>query len=77
MGELKKVAAILKINLDEEEDLELCQLLKVLQTHVDEVKDLLVVIGIKQILFNIMQTKQPVKQQTKGDQNGAAYRVKQ
>ena len=35
MGELKKVAAIMKINLDDKEDLQLHQLLQILQAHVE------------------------------------------
>ena len=46
MGKLKKVAAIMKINLEDGEDLQLRQLLRILLTHVDKVKDL-VVSGIK------------------------------
>ena len=63
------MAAIININLDEEEDLELRQLLRNLQKHVGKVKDLLVVSGIKQILFDMMQAKKAA-QQTKDDQNG-------
>ena len=69
MVELKKVASIMKINLDEEEDLQLRQLLRILQAHVDKVKDLLVVDGIKQILFDMIQAKQAA-QQSKDNQNG-------
>ena len=57
-GEPKKVATIMKINLDDEEDLQLLQLLRILQAHVEEVKDPLVVSGIKQIFFDMIQTKQ-------------------
>ena len=46
IGKLKKVAAIMKINLEDGEDLQLRQLLRILLTHVDKVKDL-VVSGIK------------------------------
>ena len=46
MGKLKKVAAIMKIKLEDGEDLQLRQLLRILLTHVDKVKDL-VVSGIK------------------------------
>ena len=46
MEKLKKVAAIMKINLEDGEDLQLRQLLRILLTHVDKVKDL-VVSGIK------------------------------
>ena len=67
--ELKKAAAIMKINLDEEEDLQLRQLLRTLQAHVDKVKDLLVVSGIKQILYDMIQAKQAA-QQSKDNQNG-------
>ena len=62
IAELKTVAAIMEINLDEEEDLHLRQLLRILQTHVDKVKDLLVISGIKQILFEMMQAKQAAQQ---------------
>ena len=68
IAELKTVAAIMKINLDEEEDLHSSQLLRILQTHVDKVKDLLVISGIKQILFEMMQAKQAA-QQSKDNQN--------
>ena len=67
--ELKKAAAIMKINLDEEEDLQLRQLLRTLQAHVDKVKAFLVVSGIKQILFDMIQAKQAA-QQSKDNQNG-------
>ena len=69
MGELKKVAAIMKINLEDEEDLQLHQLLRILQAHVDKVKDLLVVSRTKQILFDMIQAKQAA-QQSKDNQNG-------
>ena len=69
MAELKKVAAIMKIILDKEEDLQLCQLLRILQAHLDKVKDLPVVSGIKQILFDMIQVKQAA-QQSKDNQNG-------
>ena len=39
MADLKKVAAIMKVTLDEEENLQLYQFLSILQTHVDKVKD--------------------------------------
>lgn len=39
MADLKKVAAIMKVTLDEEENLQLHQFLSILQTHVDKVKD--------------------------------------
>ena len=39
MADLEKVAAIMKVALDEEEDFQLRQLLRILQTHVDKVKD--------------------------------------
>ena len=45
------------------------QLLRILQTRVDNVKDLLVASGIKQILFDMIQVKQSV-QQPNGNQNG-------
>ena len=67
--ELKKVAVIMKINLDEEEDLQLCQFLRIPQTHVDKVEDLLVVSGIKQILFDMMQANEAV-QKAQDDQSG-------
>ena len=41
MAELKKVAAIMKINLEEQQDLQLRQLLRILQVLVDKVKDFL------------------------------------
>ena len=69
IAELKTVAAIMKINLDEKEDLYLRQLLRILRTHVDKVKDLLVISGIKQILFEMMQANQAA-QQSKDNQNG-------
>ena len=59
----------MKINLDDEEDLQLLQLLRILQAHVEEVKDPLVVSGIKQIFFDMIQTKQAA-QQSKNNQNG-------
>ena len=36
----------MKIGLDKEEDLQMCQLLRILQTHVDKVNNLVVVSGI-------------------------------
>ena len=69
MVELKKVASIMKTNLDEKENLQLRQLLRILQAQVDKVKDLLVVDGIKQILFDMIQAKQTA-QQSKDNQNG-------
>ena len=69
MVELKKVASIMKTNLDEEENLQLRQLLRILQAQVDKVKDLLVVDGIKQILFDMIQAKQTA-QQSKDNQSG-------
>ena len=69
MAELKKVAVIMKINLDETEDLQLRQLLRILQANVDKVKDLLAVSGIKQIWFDMIQAKQAA-QQSKDNQNG-------
>ena len=59
----------MKINLDKEEDFQLLQLLRILQTHVDKVKDLFVVSGIKQILFDKMEAKQAA-QQTKDGESG-------
>ena len=58
MEKLKKAVAIMKINFDKKKDLQLCQLLKILQTHVD----LLVVSDIKQILFHMMQAKKAAQQ---------------
>ena len=69
VAELKKLAAIVKINLDEEQDLKLCQLFRILQTHVDKVKDIIVVSEIKQMLFDMTQVKQAA-QQSKDNQNG-------
>ena len=42
MAEPKKMAIIIKSNFDEEEDFQLHQLLKILETRVDKMKDLLV-----------------------------------
>ena len=47
----------MKIGLDKEEDLQMRQLLRILQTHVDKVNSLVVVIGIKQTLLDMMQAK--------------------
>ena len=58
----------MKINLDEEEDLQLCQFLRIPQTHVDKVEDLLVVSGTKQILFDMMQANEAV-QKAQDDQS--------
>ena len=58
MEKLKKAVAIMKINFDKEKDLQLCQLLRILQTHVD----LLVVSDIKQILFHMMHAKKAAQQ---------------
>ena len=69
IAELKKVAAIMKIKLDKEEHLQLRQILRILQAHVDKMKDLLVVTGIKEILFDMIQGKQAA-QQSKDNQNG-------
>ena len=49
--------------------MQLRQLLRILQKHVDKVKDLLVVSGIKQTLLDMMYAKKS-GQQTKDDQNG-------
>ena len=51
------MAAIVKIGLDKEDDLQMRQLLRILQTHVDKVNSLVVVIGIKQTLLDMMQAK--------------------
>ena len=69
MEELKNVAAIMEINLEDGEDLQLRQLLRTLQAHVDKMKDLLVVSEIKQIFLDIIQAKQAA-QQSKDNQNG-------
>ena len=58
MAELKKVAAIMEIGLDKKEDLQMRQLLRILQTHVDTVNNLFVVSGIKQTLLDMIQAKQ-------------------
>lgn len=47
----------MEINLDKDKDLQLRQLLRFLQTHVDKGKDLLEVSGIKQILFDKIHGK--------------------
>ena len=57
MAELKMAAAIVKIGLDKEEDLQMCQLLRILQTHEDKVNNLVAVSRIKQTLLDMMQTK--------------------
>ena len=71
MVELKKAAAIVKIGLDKEEHLQMCQLLTILQTHEDKVNNLVAVSRIKQTFLDMMQTK-TIAQQTKGGQNGTA-----
>ena len=57
MAELKMAAAIVKTGLDKEEDLQMCQLLRILQTHEDKVNNLVAVCRIKQTLLDMMQTK--------------------
>ena len=57
MAELKMAAAIVKIGLDKEEHLQMCQLLRILQTHEDKVNNLVAVSRIKQTLLDMMQTK--------------------
>ena len=52
----------MKINLNDKEYLQLRQLLQILQAHVDKMKGLLVVSGIKQLLFDIIQAKQAAQQ---------------
>ena len=57
MAELKMAAAIVKTGLDKEEDLQMCQLLRILQTHVDKVNNLVVVSGTKQTFLDMMQAE--------------------
>ena len=62
----------MKINFDKEKDLQLCQLLRILQTHVD----LLVVSDIKQILFHMMHAKKAAQQsKDKKNDTGAVAKV--
>lgn len=51
------MSANIEINLGKDEDLQLRQLLRFLQTHVEKAKALLEVSGIKQILFDKIQGK--------------------